>query len=843
MKYSLLCLQALLLTLFLSVTPQAGAQTLTPQEIKGCYYHRFEMNFDSLTSAIELNICMDDQNQFVIQIHADTIARNYWGNYTIDHDTVRFTLDPYFQDFHVGMRYNKKVKLGFVKVSVHDTPLGTYGVALSTVAKDSAHASYYVADFESKDSVFSQLIAALPGDKIQLSDDYGSRKTYSYIVPEKVNEIYVIRNISNVLTAQLKAWKTNDGIAVTEENNKDSNRIDTLRYISFDANMFGIRPKHYPIPAGYTYLSAAEIIDPPADTYSYDDNYDYSDTTAYADYYTKKDTIHYLTDYKTALKQAKDSSRYLLIYYDAKGCIDCGRHAVKEVLQAWNDPYTYYDFATMFNSQYIFYMAPEKDSLRFKASGAKELPAAIILTPDEKPLYIAHGKTFDLTRAGFGGYEASAFYEKLKLHEKFTYLPEKIRVSGYDSAYIKQYLQALPSARQYQSEIYYSDGVVDITAPAPLTTEPDTLDSTGANSILEELNTVVTDDNYSNYDNVYPPVVDDNFYTTLTLQVDTAFAQAILDSLVSKYYMRAPADSAHAANIVSIVYQFDDYYCPFYSSSFLTTSDTIFNPRISFRYLIKNYNSLSRYSYLSDILYSGYYVSLYELISKRVNRFITYVDASHGEKQKALTFQKELIKYLPQLRHLEMPLYITNLVAWYDTLQHTDLQGKFVTDYLNEIGGNASAAIAKSDAVMQQLKRENTADAMNYDYSNNYYYYLGGNYRYNIDDQASIRYGYYKHAEILNHVAWHYYQHIPDKENLQMALNWSQSSLALDPENPYFLDTYAHLLYKTGKTKEAIKYQKKAVSKLNSKKLLFEIDDVQAETIRADYVKMKNKTL
>jgi predicted Zn-dependent protease len=132
---------------------------------------------------------------------------------------------------------------------------------------------------------------------------------------------------------------------------------------------------------------------------------------------------------------------------------------------------------------------------------------------------------------------------------------------------------------------------------------------------------------------------------------------------------------------------------------------------------------------------------------------------------------------------------------------------------------------------------------MNYDYSNNYYYYLGGNYRYNVDDQASIRYGYYKHAEVLNHVAWHYYQHVEDKDKLQMALTWSQSSLALDPENPYFLDTYAHLLYKTGKTKEAVKYQKKAVAQLNSKKLRFDIDYTQADTIRADYIKMKNKTL
>jgi predicted Zn-dependent protease len=92
-------------------------------------------------------------------------------------------------------------------------------------------------------------------------------------------------------------------------------------------------------------------------------------------------------------------------------------------------------------------------------------------------------------------------------------------------------------------------------------------------------------------------------------------------------------------------------------------------------------------------------------------------------------------------------------------------------------------------------------------------------------------------------VAWHYYQHVTDNTKLQQALTWSQSSLALDSENPYFLDTYAHLLYKTGKTKEAVKFQKKAVSKLNSKKLRFEINDAQAETIRADYAKMKNKTL
>jgi tetratricopeptide (TPR) repeat protein len=844
MKYLLLCLYALIFTLFVSVTPHAQAQTLTPQEVKGCYYHRFEVNLDSIADAIELNVCLDDQNQFVIHINADKVSRSYWGSYTIDQDTIVFNVDPYFHEFQAGSRYNKKVKSGFVKVSVHDTPLGSYGILLSTLTKDSISTPYHIADFESKDSVYSQLVPALPGDQIQFTDDYGSRKTYTYTVPDKNNDFYVSRNFNNFFTTHLKAWKVAGGIAITEAGNKQEDRIDTLQYISFDGNMFTVHPQHYPIPGEYIYQLVTAIIDPPADNYSYDDSDNYSDTTAYADYYGKKDTVHYVTDYKTALKEAKDSSRYLMLYYDAKGCMDCGRHTFDEVLQAWNDPYTYYNFPATFNSQYILYVAPEKDSLRFKKLGATELPAAIILTPDEKPLYMAHGQTLDLTRPGFGGYDASSFYEKLKLHETFTYLPEKIKASGYDSAYVNLYLQALPLSGSYQNT-YNTDGIVDATAPALLPIEPDTAtyDAVADPYIPDSLTTVIADNNYSDYGYIYPPAPDENFYSTFTLHADTAFAQAILDSLVNKYYMRAPTDSTRAAGIVKIVYQFDDYYCPFYSSSFLTMNDTIFNPRISFQYLIKNYNTLSSHGYLSDISYSGYSVSLYELISKRVNRFITYIDTSDEEKQKALMFQKELIRHLPQLRYLEMPLYISNLVTWYDTLQHTDLQDKFVMDYLQEIGGNPTAAITKTDAIMQQLHRDNIPDAMNYDYSNNYYYYLGGNYRYNVDDNALTHYGYYKHAESLNSVAWHYYQHVTDNTNLQQALTWSQSSLVLDPENPYFLDTYAHLLYKTGRIKEAIKFQKKAVAKLDSKKLRFEIDDTQAETIRADYARMKNKTL
>jgi hypothetical protein len=833
--------------LLLTIT-QSWSQTLTPVELKGCYYQRFEINLDSTVSSIELNVCLNDQHQFSLQVSAEKLSRNYWGTYSIVDDTIHLTIDPYFQEFHVGMRYNKKIKNGLIKVSVRDTPISSYGILVTTLDKDSVSNPYYVTDFESQDSIYTQPIKALPGDKIQLlHQGYGSERTYSYTIPDKANDFYVIRNIDNTFTTSLIAWKTDIGLALTEsQGNRADNRIDTLRYVSFDENMFQAKPQHYPMLKEYTYLPVSELIDPPADLYNYDA---YTDTTTYpADDWYSNDTVRYVTDYKKALKQAQDSARYLVLYYHPSNCKDCGSNALKDAMQGLNNPYDYSNLPAAFNSRYILYMAPEKDSLRFRTLGAKEFPATVVLTPDEKLLYIAYGENFNITKSGYCGYDSDTFYQKLEIHNAFTFLPDKIKASGFDSTYINKYLKYVPLSGQYKNEVQYESIVTDI--PPPAFVYEDSVVSPAYDAMVDVYSEDTNVDTLS-YDSLaytesphyYALPLDDSYHSDFTLRADTTFAQAILDSLVAKYYIHIPADSAMAAQIIYIVYQFDDYYCPYYSSAFLTQNDTLFNPRISLRYLVQNYKTLSAYAYSSYAYsYSGYTISLYELISKRVNRFINYIETSPAEKQKALTFQRELINRLPPLKALEMPLYISNQIAWYDTLHNNDLEQPFVTDYLNEIGGNPDAAIATTDAIMKQLNCDNIPEAMNYDYSN-YYYFLGGNYRYNTDELANTKYGYFKHAEALNHVAWHYYQHVADKDKLQQALTWSKSSLVLDPKNPYFLDTYAHLLYRSGKLKEAVKYQKKAVTELDNKKSNYQIDEIQAETIRADYQKMKTKTL
>jgi hypothetical protein len=64
----------------------------------------------------------------------------------------------------------------------------------------------------------------------------------------------------------------------------------------------------------------------------------------------------------------------------------------------------------------------------------------------------------------------------------------------------------------------------------------------------------------------------------------------------------------------------------------------------------------------------------------------------------------------------------------------------------------------------------------------------------------------------LNNLAWTYYQSMSDKKDLTEALTWSAKSLEYR-RVPMYMDTYAHLLHKLGRTKEALAIEQEALSK------------------------------
>jgi thiol-disulfide isomerase/thioredoxin len=85
------------------------------------------------------------------------------------------------------------------------------------------------------------------------------------------------------------------------------------------------------------------------------------------------------------------------------------------------------------------------------------------------------------------------------------------------------------------------------------------------------------------------------------------------------------------------------------------------------------------------------------------------------------------------------------------------------------------------------------------------------------------KYG-YDDASILNNIAWAFYQNVDDDILLRRAVLWAKRAAELE-RNYYNMDTYAALLYKTGKNEEALKIANEALilaeqEKMNSTETL-----------------------
>jgi len=68
-----------------------------------------------------------------------------------------------------------------------------------------------------------------------------------------------------------------------------------------------------------------------------------------------------------------------------------------------------------------------------------------------------------------------------------------------------------------------------------------------------------------------------------------------------------------------------------------------------------------------------------------------------------------------------------------------------------------------------------------------------------------------KYSQALNDVAWGFFEKVTDIKALENALRWSKRSLEIYPDNHYYLDTYANLLYKLGQNEEAIAKETEAL--------------------------------
>lgn len=104
---------------------------------------------------------------------------------------------------------------------------------------------------------------------------------------------------------------------------------------------------------------------------------------------------------------------------------------------------------------------------------------------------------------------------------------------------------------------------------------------------------------------------------------------------------------------------------------------------------------------------------------------------------------------------------------------------------------------------------------------------------YSYNDWTSFK-GIYSYMS--NQAAWFVVEKSTNPESIKKAIKWSESSLRIDKNSPYYLDTLAQLYYKNGEKQKAIVTQEQAMKNAN------EIDESTRVEMQSVLEKMKNGT-
>lgn len=204
---------------------------------------------------------------------------------------------------------------------------------------------------------------------------------------------------------------------------------------------------------------------------------------------------------------------------------------------------------------------------------------------------------------------------------------------------------------------------------------------------------------------------------------------------------------------------------------------------LSIDYILKCYNSLKEKTFVlvNPSLYSfDAPVKVDKILSDAISTNVYYSETSSQKKNDLNILRKVL--YLENYENIDI---VQNYFTLINSLAETDdLENEYVNDFetfFNMYFGNTKNSIESLDKL--------------YSVNQN----LGW-----IDFKNSI-------SNMINNVAWFVVKKSVNSESIQKAINWSETSLIIQKNNAYYLDTLAQLYYKNIDKAKAIKTQELAV--------------------------------
>jgi hypothetical protein len=488
-----------------------------------------------------------------------------------------------------------------------------------------------------------------------------------------------------------------------------------------------------------------------------------------------------------ALSESKKyPEKFLVIFYDTN------KNAKKEFEEyitnfQTNLKYYMYDKYYPEYDNYNFYLATDKDVKSLNKLGVSENQSIVFLNSDGVKLYHAKAKIND---DNFAYYNMSSIVSELKLINSFAQLDEVVLNKKKTISQFKHELVKITSSGRSTSMYSIPPPVLPAATIGEVQVVEDVKDNSVQDFAVTEVDSAATAIiDYSNYDVLKEK---NNVYKLKSTQDEVnAKYKTLLD-----FHQN---DKVVDADLVTIIINELRLSAGFSGLLFNNyTKELNANDYKAIDYILKFFNEIPMlqseilgYQYRKDYLLESISMALGRMENKnQIDKVLNYFDKIAAISNENIWVHKNKMIFLKE--------------------------NKLDVEYLNAFNNYFKSYIKDDSSVIEQLDKKYNPDV---DYSW-------------LEFKNSF-------ANELNTAAWYVVEKVKNTnlDSVSNAIKWSQTSLKIEKDNYFYLDTLAQLYYLNGQKELGILTEQKAIDAA-----LLASDSTIIEEYKIVLEKMKNGT-
>ena len=634
-----------------------------------------------------------------------------------------------------------------------------------------------------------------------------------FILPKDVTSIKVNYNKSNYNQVNLTG-NYNPKTKVLSVGSNGKNVLDFEINKSVNQTSIYVKPSENKREKKWTYQGKKAI-----EEYSYGEAVDSAAVAAY-DIEPATPAYTFKLKIKKSLKEAfhtfknsKDKSRFLVIINDTKN---------KNIETEFNDfiksyeenlSYSMYEGYNKELDHFDFYLTNDKDKAALKKYGITDNPSISYFNTNGTKLYFSNEK---ITDDNFSYYNMSTVFSELqildynaKLDATFSnkkssnqeVLDAFYEITKQEVPYTYVETEALPVAVDIQDLVppKVVEKVIEVKDDVP-----PAVDEIKTVEIIQDYpvdSTAVVDSAY-NYDYSMLKIKENKYkFKSNEAQVNNAWIKILESHQQDKVINRKLA--------LTIIKELNNKGF----NRILFNKNQILNSKINhinMDYILKHYDTISNFNNISEeTAYDGDYYSTYNFKETFLNLLNQNVIKQNFKTKDDLAKSMARFKSFLAISKNDSSVASSYMTALKDNDYQTEFLSAYENYYTTVINDNSSI-IEQLDKAFEIKQQE--------EYSANWV-----EYKYDFANQA-------------NEASWFVVEKVKDASLIKKAIVWSETSLKIQKDDRYYLDTLAQLYYKDGQKEKAIITEQKAID------VLSDDDYLQREEYKVVLEKMKNGT-